>query len=82
MGKIAIGTDSGGIPEAILDNETGFLIPHGDIDRLITLLDELLSRPADYEAIRQQARHRALDEFDWTSRMQKILEIETTHIPA
>lgn len=42
MGKPVVGTDVGGISEAIVDGTNGFLIPPEDVDALISALQDLI----------------------------------------
>lgn len=48
-GKIAIGTNVGGIPEIIRNNINGFLIEKGDFDGLYNLLMNLKERKNEFE---------------------------------
>jgi glycosyltransferase involved in cell wall biosynthesis len=48
-GLPAVGSALSGIPEAIIDNETGFLVPPGDVEALATAIDQLCD-----PAVRQQ----------------------------
>jgi glycosyltransferase involved in cell wall biosynthesis len=41
-----IGTDLGGIPEAIRDGESGFVVPVGDVDVLADRMETLVADPA------------------------------------
>jgi colanic acid/amylovoran biosynthesis glycosyltransferase len=71
-GLAAIGTHHGGIPEAIVDGETGFLVPERDPDllaaRMLTLLGD-----ADLRR-RMGAAARALAErkFDFARQMERL----------
>jgi glycosyltransferase involved in cell wall biosynthesis len=78
MGKYVIGSESGGIPESIERNRSGFLITPGAVDQLAGILDDLLGDPARYAAIRSYAQTRALTRFDWDSRVHRML----SHITA
>ncbi len=75
MGKIVIGTDSGGIPDAIEDGRSGFLIRPGDDEQLADLLDRIFSQPEIFEPMREFARKRAIEQFDWDIRVDHTLEI-------
>ena len=55
-GKPSICTSVGGNSEVIVDGETGFLIPPGDVAVLTDRLDRLLSDPALAEAMGDRAR--------------------------
>jgi len=78
MGKIAIGADCGGIPDAIENGKSGFLIKPGDHKHLEELLDEILSNPEEYKGMRDYARDRALRDFGWDKQAERILtELDT-----
>jgi phosphatidylinositol alpha-1,6-mannosyltransferase len=75
FGKPVIGGLSGGIPEAVLDGQTGVLVNPIDTkdiaDAAIRLLtDEILS-----QRLGQQGQTRAQKEFDWKIQTEKIKEI-------
>jgi phosphatidylinositol alpha-1,6-mannosyltransferase len=73
MGKIVIGTRAGGIPDAIEDGRSGFLIDPGDDERLADILDDLFSNPEKYEEILKYGQKRALERFDWDTQTDIIL---------
>src|SRR5207249_7917012 len=43
LGKAVIGTDLSGVPELVLDGETGFVVPPGSPEALARRMGELLS---------------------------------------
>ena len=45
VGKPVVGTDVGGLPEVIVDKETGFIVPVDDLDQLTMAISTLLSNP-------------------------------------
>lgn len=80
MGRIAIGTRSGGIPDAVEDGRSGFLIEPGDDSRLASILDEVFSDPHRFDGVRQYARERALTRFNWDCQIERILEAVTGNL--
>lgn len=72
-GALAIGSHSGGIPDAIENGKSGFLVDPNDDSQLAVLLDKIFSNPGQFERIRIYARHRALSEFSWSNRIDTIL---------
>ena len=74
MGKLAIGSYSGGIPDAIEDGRSGFLIEPGDDEKLEKLLDEIFSNPEKYDGIRHYARERVLRDFSWEKQGDRIIK--------
>lgn len=61
--KPCIGGDAGGTPEVIEDGRTGFLVPYGDVDRLVTALDSLLADADLRRTLGEAGRARLLERF-------------------
>jgi glycosyltransferase involved in cell wall biosynthesis len=61
--KPCIGGDAGGTPEVIEDGRTGFLVPFGDVDRLVTALDALLGDADLRHRLGEAGRARLLERF-------------------
>lgn len=76
-GLPAIGTRSGGVPEIVLDGETGLLVPPGDVDALVKALLRLTG-DADLRArLGVSGRARAQERFDvdrTAARVQALYE--------
>lgn len=62
-----IGTRHGGIPEAVTDGVTGFLVPEGDVAALAAAMGRLLGDPGEAEALGGAGRALAEQRFDATS---------------
>jgi len=75
MGVISIGADCGGMPDAIEDGKSGFLIKPGDHTHLEKLLDRVLSNPEYFEEMRNYARERALRDFSWDRQADRLLTV-------
>ncbi len=60
-----IGGRSGGIPEAVLDQKTGFLVDPGDPQDLARKVVTLLADAGKRELMGVRARRRALERFNW-----------------
>src|SRR6516165_1056330 len=76
-GLPVVGGDSGGAPDAILDGETGYVVPGTDIHAVAGRLVALLSDPAGARAMGEKGR--AWVERDWTwdlaaTRLRTIIE--------
>jgi glycosyltransferase involved in cell wall biosynthesis len=71
----AVGTDHSGIPEAIVDGETGFLVPERDAAALAARLETLLSAPDLRGRMGAAARAMAERRFDFARQMQTLEEI-------
>ncbi|MCJ7496633.1 MAG: N-acetyl-alpha-D-glucosaminyl L-malate synthase BshA [candidate division Zixibacteria bacterium] len=63
-GVPVIGTRSGGLPEVVLDGETGFLGPLGNVDFMAEKGIELLSDENKLNQFRENCRKRAVEKFD------------------
>ena len=69
-GIAVIACDAGGMPEAVMDQETGLLVPPGDIDALTTAIERLLSEPERAEAFGARGRERMLASFSISAMSQ------------
>ncbi len=72
-GVPVIGSRLGGIPEAVLDGQTGLLVPERNADALAGAMRDLLGDPALRRRMGQQARARVERQFD-LSRQTDALE--------
>lgn len=59
-----IGTSIGGLPEVVLHDQTGFLLPVGEIEGMAEGALQLLKDPSLYDSFRKCARQRAIECFD------------------
>jgi glycosyltransferase involved in cell wall biosynthesis len=64
-GKPAIGTTRGGIPEGIVEGETGFLVPPNDPESMADRIRLLSTRGEYHREMGEKARNRALQSFSW-----------------
>ncbi|TKX47285.1 glycosyltransferase family 1 protein [Halorubrum sp. SD690R] len=69
-----IGTDVGGVPTAVDDGETGYLVPKDGIRELASRMDELLGEPGEYERMAQESRTWAVD-HDWTAIAERVSRV-------
>jgi glycosyltransferase involved in cell wall biosynthesis len=70
QGVPVVATDVGGMPEAVIDNVTGFLLPPRDSAALTTAITRILSDPA----VAVRMRQAALARFEQRFTMQRMLE--------
>ncbi len=63
-GVPVIASRIGGLPELVIDGETGFLCELGDIDGYTEAADRLLSNSDLHERMASASRARAVEEFD------------------
>jgi len=68
-------TSVGGIPEVIIEGQTGCLVPAGDALMLATRIVELLDNPAQRAAMGRAARARARAEFSLSSMGRRYHEL-------
>ena len=74
-GKPSVGTNSGGIPEAVIDGETGILVPEADINELASALKRVLADGALGRKLGENARRRVLAEFTWEETTRRLVKI-------
>ena len=75
-GLPVIGGDSGGAPDAILDGETGYVVPGGDADAVAVRIADLLSDPARAAAMGEKGLAWVHREWRWelaAARLEAIL---------
>jgi phosphatidylinositol alpha-1,6-mannosyltransferase len=73
--KPGIGGKSGGIPEAILDGETGILVEPQNAKTLARIIIQLLRDKNLQTRLGEKAKERVLDQFVWTKQIKPLLEI-------
>jgi len=64
-GLPAIGSRSGGVPDAIVDGETGLLVNPEDHAQIANAIIRLISDEALAQRLGQNARRRVLEDFTW-----------------
>jgi glycosyltransferase involved in cell wall biosynthesis len=72
VGLPAVAFDNGSRREAIVDGETGFLAPDGDVDGLAAALVRLFTTPGSLEIMGQRAQKRAELQFTWKRVVERI----------
>ncbi len=72
-GRPVVATRVGGVPEVVVDGETGLLVPPGDVPALRAALVRLAGDPALRARLGTAGRRRALEEFP-VERMVKLHE--------
>lgn len=76
-GKAIVATDVGGIPEAVLDGETGILVPPGNPKRLAEGMLSLLRDPAKGQALGEAGRKRVQEHFSVQAMVRETEEMYT-----
>jgi glycosyltransferase involved in cell wall biosynthesis len=74
-GKAVVATSVGGIPEAVLDGETGILVPPGDSLALARAIQEILSDPSLSQKMGAAGKARVKQEFSSITMVKRIAQI-------
>lgn len=74
MGTPVIASDFGGIPEVVIDGETGLLVMPGDADRLSDVILHLWQNPAHREEMRRTALSFIQSNFDKDRQFSRFIE--------
>ncbi len=70
-----VGTLHSGIPEAVVDNETGFLVPEKDVDQLAEKITVLLQDLSLAEKMGYRGRQVLEEKFDLSKQIEKLENI-------
>jgi phosphatidylinositol alpha-1,6-mannosyltransferase len=73
FGKPAVGTRSGGIPEAIVEGRTGLLSEPGDVQMLANCIKTLLINENLSSYLGHNARLRVIEHFSWEKALSSLL---------
>ena len=63
----------GGLPEVVVDGESGFLVEPGDLRGLRAAIETVVRDPGRAEAMGRAARQRVLEHFTWDACAQRCL---------
>jgi glycosyltransferase involved in cell wall biosynthesis len=69
-----VATAVGGITDAVVDGETGVLVPPLDYVRMASALVGFLQDPDKSHAVGERGRRRALGEFNWDAISSRYVE--------
>jgi glycosyltransferase involved in cell wall biosynthesis len=75
MGLPVVTTDVAGAKELVLDGQTGYVSPQGDVESLARALLALLGNPALRQRAGQRGRERVEREFSFTRRLRRIEDL-------
>jgi glycosyltransferase involved in cell wall biosynthesis len=64
-GVPVVSTDIEGIPELVLEGETGYLVKCGEVEHLVEVLNELLGNPEKCRTLGENGRRLALEKYNW-----------------
>jgi alpha-maltose-1-phosphate synthase len=80
-GAAVVASAVGGIPEVVVDGETGVLVPAGDPPALAAAVNELVGDPARAQAMGEAGRERAVTEFAWRHIAEQTAELYRSLVP-
>lgn len=71
-----VATDIGGLGDVVMDDQTGWLVPPQDVDKLAEAMSKVVTLAPEKAAImREFARQLARDKYSWASIAQKTLAL-------
>ncbi len=74
-GKPVVATNVGGIPEVIIDNETGFLVPPHSPRLLAQSINKLILNKLNLNEMGKKARDRVENKFSIESHTKNVIEV-------
>jgi len=77
-GRAVVGTAVDGIPDAVVHEETGLLVPPDDAGALAGALDTLLSDPGMRQRLGERGRALAVERFSWPALAGRYLTLLET----
>ena len=75
FGKPVVASRVGGMPEVVVEGETGFMAKAGDADALALALIRMLTSPSRMQTMGEAGKRRALDNFSPTVRVERLLAL-------
>ncbi|MCW5640803.1 MAG: glycosyltransferase family 4 protein [Rhodoferax sp.] len=75
LGLPVIATSVGGIPELIVDGETGILVPPDDPTALAQSIRHVLGSPNISHTLGEHLRQRVIGDFTWTRAAEQYMQI-------
>lgn len=80
-GLPCIVSDTGGLPDLVIPNETGLLVESGRTQELANAISYLFNKPNMRKAMGENGKKRAVSMFDWTAIARRTREIyESVHL--
>jgi len=73
-GRPSLAGRSGGVPDAVVDGQTGLLVDPGSVEEFIAAASRLLGDPDLADALGARGSERALREFTWHAAVRRIEE--------
>ena len=76
-----VASDAPGLRDSVVDGETGYLVPHGDVDALADRMAAILTDPAARDAMGERARAFA-EGFSWDASARRVLDVLRARVVA
>jgi glycosyltransferase involved in cell wall biosynthesis len=73
--KPVVATAVGGIPDKVVEGESGFLVPPGDAEGLARVITRAFSLGTNLTALGLEGRKIVETKFSWTHRAHRLLEL-------
>jgi len=74
-GLATIGTDTGGISDAIINGKTGLIAKTSNLDDIVSKIDELLSNDEKRSRLGKAGQLNALEKFTWDHKVEEYLNL-------
>lgn len=74
MAKPVIASDSGGVKDAVINNETGLLLNPEKQEEITEAIEKLLSQAAEAKRLGLNGQKRAINDFSWTGQAYKLYQ--------
>src|SRR3989338_802518 len=74
FGKPVVAGKSGGVAEAVLDNETGILVEPTNPNEILSAMEKLLKNPEEARQLGENGRQRVEQNFQWNKQAQPLIE--------
>ncbi|WP_251964083.1 glycosyltransferase family 4 protein [Salinibacter ruber] len=74
-GLPVVATRSGGIPDVVVDGETGYLVPERDVEAMANRIVYLARHPDKWGEMGRAGRRHVEENFNLTSQVEKLIEI-------
>jgi alpha-maltose-1-phosphate synthase len=80
-GTPVVASAVGGVPEVVVDGETGLLVRPGDPRALAAAVNELLADPGRARAMGEAGRRRAVEAFSWPRIAEQTVALYRSLVP-
>ena len=74
-GHPILATRAGGVPEVVVEGETGFLLPPGDVDGFAARMEEMAEQPERFRPMGERGRERARALFSAETIVDRYVEV-------